>query len=88
MRRVATYIGSDAPQSLGLHPVVYFYGSNGRFLPMTFLAVAAFVKFLESMDAFFNFTKVRSQFEDFLLVHRDFVNQIGHEIYGGDKRVK
>lgn len=88
VRRVATRIGSNERGSLGLHPVVYFYGANGRFLPMTFLAVAAFVKYLETTDAFFNFTKVRFQFEDFLLVHRDFVNQIGHEIYGGDKRVK
>ncbi|MBI4302685.1 MAG: DUF262 domain-containing protein [Chloroflexi bacterium] len=88
VKKVATRIGSLDPSSLGLHPVVYFYGATGRFLPMTFLAVAAFVRELERRDAFGKFTKVRSQFEEFLLEHRDFVNQIGHAIYGGEKRLK
>lgn len=88
VRKVATRIGSNDASSLGLHPVVYFYGATGRFLPMAFLAVAAFVKELESKDAFAKFTRVRSKFEDFLLAHRNFVNQIGHEVIGGEKRVK
>ncbi len=88
VRKFAIRIGSNDPSSLGLHPVVYFYGSTGRFLPMTFLAVAAFIKDLENRDAFAEFTKVRSRFEDFLLEHRSFVNQIGHEVIGGEKRVK
>ena len=88
VRKIATRIGSNEDRSLGLHPVVYFYGATGRFLPMTFLAVAAFIKDLENKDAFVKFTEVRSKFEDFLLEHRDFVNQIGHEIYGGEKRIK
>lgn len=88
VKRVATRIGSNDRSSLGLHPVVYFYGASGRFLPMTFLAVAVFVKELENRDAFAKFTEVRSKFEGFLLEHRDFVNQIGHEVIGGEKRVK
>jgi len=88
VRKVAIRIGSNDSSSLGLHPAVYFYGVTGRFLPMTFLAVAAFIKDLEKRKAFVKFTQMRSQFEDFLLEHRDFVNQIGHEAYGGEKRVK
>jgi hypothetical protein len=88
MRKVAIRIGSNDRASLGLHPVVYFYGSTGRFLPMTFLAVASFIKDIENSDAFVKFTQVRSQFEEFLLEHRDFVNQIGHEVYGNEKRIK
>ncbi|OGO21713.1 MAG: hypothetical protein A2Z28_01635 [Chloroflexi bacterium RBG_16_51_9] len=88
VRKVATRIGSNDPSSLGLHPIVYFYGATGRFLPMTFLAVVAFVKDLESNVSFAKFTRVRSQFEDFLLEHRAFVNQIGHEVIGGEKRVQ
>jgi hypothetical protein len=88
VKKVATRIGSNDPSSLGLHPVVYFYGATGRFLPMTFLAVAAFIKELEKRDAFAKFTQVRSKFEDFLLENRGFVNQIGHEVIGGEKRVK
>lgn len=88
VKKVAIRIGSTEPASLGLHPIIYFYGASGRFLPMTFLAVATFIKYLESRDAFAKFTKVRSKFEDFLLEHRDFVNQIGHAVFGSEKRVK
>lgn len=88
VKKVVTLIGSNGKKSLGLHPIVYFYGITGRFLPMTFLAVAAFVKELESKNAFIKFTEVRSQFEEFLVEHRNFVNQIAHQVYGGNKRVE
>jgi len=88
VRKLAIRIGSNDPSSLGLHPVVYFYGATGRFLPMTFLAVAGFMKELEKRNAFAEFTRIRSGFEDFLLENRGFVNQIGHEVIGGEKRVK
>jgi len=89
VKKVVTRIGSNDPDaSLGLHPLVYFYGSTGKFLRVAFLAVAAFVKDLETRDAFYKFTKVRSKFEDFLLENHDFVNQISHEIFGNENRVK
>jgi len=89
VKKVVIRVGSNDPKaSLGLHPLVYFYGSTGKFLQVAFLAVAVFVKDLETRDAFAKFTKVRSKFEDFLLEHRDFVNQIGHEVYGNERRVK
>lgn len=88
VRKIAIRIGSNDPSSLGLHPIVYFYGANGRFLPMTFLAVVSFIRDMEKGNAFAKFTAIRSEFEDFLLEHRDFVNQIAHEVFGSEKRVK
>ena len=67
--------GTD-PASLGLHPAVYFYAANSRHQPTTVLAVAAFLKELSVRDAFLQFTDVRAKFEDFLIEHKMYVNQL------------
>ncbi|HYB62107.1 MAG TPA: DUF262 domain-containing protein [Methylomirabilota bacterium] len=64
--------------SLGLDPAVYFYGATGKFHPPAFLATMKFVKELKTNDNFYAFTKVRNDFEEFLVRHRFFINQIGH----------
>jgi hypothetical protein len=67
--------GTDAA-SLGLHPAVYFYASNSRHQPTTVLAVAAFLKELETRDEFLKFTDVRADFENFLIEHKMYMNQL------------
>jgi hypothetical protein len=79
MRRVkratVRIVGKD-PGSLGLHPAVYFYSATGRFQAAAFLAAVAFTKELEDSHAFGKFTSVRADFEEFLVNHQYFLNQI------------
>ena len=84
-RRVVDRISGTHPSSLGLHPVVYFYSSTGRYQPTAFLATVATVRTLEASKRFREFTKVRRQFEDFLLAHRVFVNQVTVKYGSGAK---
>ncbi len=85
VQRHATLISGKNPKSLGLHPMVYFYGATGKFRPTAFLAVVKFFTELEDLDKLFTFTAVRSEFEEFLLRHRDFLNQLDHS-YGSRTR--
>jgi hypothetical protein len=55
--------------SLGLHPGLYFYTQSGIFQPAALLSFAAFFKPYNTAD-FRQFTKVREQFESFLMKHR------------------
>ena len=67
---------STHSSSLGLHPAVYFYSDNGRYLPTAVMAMSAMFVDLERRDDFPRFCDNRSVFEEFLLTHKDFVNQI------------
>jgi hypothetical protein len=64
------------PSALGLHPAVYFYAANGRHQPTSVLAIAALLKELETEQLFNEFTRVRNAFEEFLLEHKMFINQL------------
>jgi HNH endonuclease len=74
-KAVSRIVGRD-PGSLGLHPAVYFYSATGRLQASAFLAAIAFTKDLEESRAFGKFTRVRAEFEDFLVEHQYFLNQI------------
>jgi hypothetical protein len=64
------------PSSLGLHPAVYFYSSNGRHQGTSVLAIASLLMDIEDRLGFLDFTRVRGEFETFLLNHKMFVNQL------------
>jgi hypothetical protein len=85
VRRIASRISGNAPRSLGLHPAVYFYSATGRYQPNTFIATASLIQQLEDHDKFADFTRKRARFEDFILSHRYFVNQITASFGGGRK---
>lgn len=85
VRKIAYRISGTHPSSLGLHPLVYFYGANGRFQPTTFFGVVALVKELEKADGFNNFTGVRKLFEDFILEHKNLPSQITQKYGSGLK---
>jgi len=71
--------------SLGSHPAVYFYGITGRFQPTAFLATVGLIQDLAKKKAFDWFTEHRAKFEEFLLRHRHFTNQIVSK-FGGQLR--
>ena len=62
--------------SLGLHPGVYFYATNFRHQPTTVLAVAQFVHDLEKSNGFVKFSDHRAAFEEFLIGHKMYINQL------------
>jgi Protein of unknown function DUF262/HNH endonuclease len=81
VKRAASWVAGQEPRSLGLHPVVYFYSATGRFNASAFLAAVAFVQELEETDQLAKFTKLRQRFEEYLLNHQYFMNQIARK-YG------
>lgn len=85
VRKAAWLVSGHEHGSLGLHPVVYFYGSTGRFQPTAFLATIRFVQELKARDKLLEFTEHRRDFEEFLVEHRHFVSSIGHS-YGSRTR--
>lgn len=74
--RMARRMTGVHASSLGLHPAVYFYSASGRHQPTAVLAMAALIVDLEAASKFSDFTKVRAAFEDFLVEHKAFINQI------------
>jgi len=70
--------GERKPGSLGLDQAVYSYGVTGKFHPGAFLASLRLAQEFESQKRLKEFTKVRNEFEEFLVRHKFFINQIGH----------
>ena len=75
-RRVVRRITGTHSSGLGLHPAVYFYAANIRHQPTTVLAVSQLVRDLEKSDGFLEFTQCREAFENFLVNHKIFINQL------------
>lgn len=74
--KLATRITGKQPRSLGLHPAIYFYSSNGRHQPTAVMAIAAMMRDLEAQDDFIKFSLYRARFEEFLLEHKSYINQL------------
>lgn len=67
VRKVSWRLNSLHASSLGLHPVVYFYSSEGRHKVASFYAIVALVLQLEKTNRFNEFISVREKFEEILL---------------------
>ena len=74
--RLVSRITTTDPSSLGLHPAVYFYATNYRHQPTSVMAVAQFVQDMTDNNTFLEFTKQRARFENFLVGHKMFINQL------------
>jgi hypothetical protein len=84
-RVIVNRISGSHASSLGLHPVVYFYSSAGRYQPTAFMAVCAMMMKFEKENKFLEFIKVRRKFEDFLIKHKKLVNQVTIKYGSGAK---
>jgi hypothetical protein len=62
--------------SLGLHPAIYFYSASGRHQPTALLAFAGLVDDLAREGRLNQFCEFRKPFEDFLIGHKEYVNQL------------
>jgi hypothetical protein len=78
-------ITGDVPQSLGVHPVVYFYTRGGSFQPTAFLAVSRFLEELASRNKLREFTNVRRDFEDFLVLRKEAMSLLIHKFGSGGR---
>lgn len=85
VRRVSSRIAGTRPESLGLHPAVYFYSATGGYQPTAFLAAISFVQDLEAKQELRRFTEIRHDFEELLLKYKYFINQIVRH-YGSGNR--
>lgn len=85
LRKASSRIAGLSPQSLGLHPAVYFYSATGNYQPAALLATISFVQDMEKNGELPVFTKHREVFEDMLLKYKYFINQIVRH-YGSGHR--
>jgi hypothetical protein len=74
--RLVRRITGNHPSSLGLHPAVYFYAANGRHQPTSVLAIASLLTEVDEKNEFMRFTRNRMAFEEFLVGHKMFINQL------------
>ena len=74
--RLARLLTGDHSSSLGLHPAIYFYSTNGRHQPTAVLAMALLVREINEEKALGTFSRNRKSFEDFLVEHKMFINQL------------
>lgn len=74
--KFARMITGDHPSSLGLHPAVYFYSSNGRHQPTSVLAMVQFLRDILEKNEITKFCDNRKAFEDFLIERKMYINQL------------
>jgi hypothetical protein len=79
VKRLAQLISGAHASSLGLHPAVYFYGATARYQPAAFLSVVSFIDDLQQRQKLPSFIAGRARFEEFLVEHAHFMNQIVRE---------
>ncbi len=81
VRSVGTLVNDNGEHnagSLGLDQSVYSYGATGKFHPGAVLASLRLAQELKANNRLKEFTKVRKDFEEFLVRHKVFINQISH----------
>lgn len=86
--RVTTLLASVSgheEESLGLHPLVYFYTRTGAFQPVAFFGMAKFIESLKAKTQLIAFTKVRALFEEYLISYREGVSIILHNSGSGSR---
>jgi hypothetical protein len=85
VRSASSRIAGLKPQSLGLHPAVYFYSATGKYQPTAFLAAVRLVQDLEAAQQLNLFTQKRHVFEEILVRHKYLINQIVRKFGAGQR---
>jgi hypothetical protein len=78
-------ISGHGSQSLGLHPLAYFYSRTGTFQPVAFFAMAKLLEKLDNSQRLIEFTKIRASFEEYLTTQRDGMSIIIHRLGSGSR---
>ncbi|HAS94802.1 TPA: hypothetical protein DCS99_00025 [Candidatus Wolfebacteria bacterium] len=74
--RILNRVSGTHASSLGLHPIVYFYSSNGRYQATSFFGVIELIKEFEKANQWSQFVSIRRQFDEFLLKYKMFPIQV------------
>lgn len=77
-REIGARLAGNNPQSLGLHPAVYFYNDRGVYTRHFFLGVVRLIseRVRNNDSQFFKkFSLVRKQLEDFLISNKSLIGQ-------------
>lgn len=80
-------ISSKEPDSLGLHPIIYFYSKKGNFRVSAFYALLGFVKYIKEHNKLNDFTSVREKFEEFIYKYDYVIDQINRSLRTTKKSV-
>ncbi len=79
IREIARLVADNSyAGSLGFDQAVYSYGATGQFHPAAFIASLKLAQELEQQKKLLKFTDVRKDFEDFLVQHKSFINDLTH----------
>lgn len=87
IRKSLRRVNDIHPSSLGLHPAVYIYSSNGQFRVSCFHAVVEFSKKLEQSRKLNIFTEHRADFEAVVLASDNIIQQIVRKARQANKAV-
>ena len=79
VRKVAYLLNSNHASSLGPHPAVYFYSSEGRHKSASYMAITDLVSRLSERKKINDFIHVRPKFEIFLLEFDYLIQQINRK---------
>ena len=85
VKRHVDRISGNTSNSLGAHPVVYFYTQGGAFQPSAFLAFDLFVDSIDADGKLKSFLEAREELEGFLIAHKEHLGHIVHK-YGSSHR--
>lgn len=85
VRKASSRVAGTKPQSLGLHPAVYFYSATGNYQPAAFLAAVKLVQYLEGKESLNTFSERRYDFEELLVKHKYLINQIVRKFGSGQR---
>ncbi len=88
VRKHLRLITTKSAESLGLHPLVYFYAINGRFQEVSFLAALQFTQQLKQKNKLNEFTRVRANFEEYLFKNRKYVSSTISKWGGGNRSLQ
>lgn len=75
-KKSLSYISGKTPNSLGLHPAIYFYSDTGRHQFTSLMAWIEVLKYMELHKSFKKFTLIRRKFEDFFIQYKIIINQV------------
>lgn len=84
-KRLVEFLLSTAPQSLGLHPALYFYTSAGGFQSAALFNVLSWLIQLEQKGEIVNFLKVRNKFEQMIMDHPVLGKPATHRLGSGGR---
>ncbi|TPK97232.1 DUF262 domain-containing protein [Mesorhizobium sp. B2-4-12] len=84
-KRSVEFLLSTEPQSLGLHPALYFYTSAGAFQPAALFNVLSWLTQLDENGEIVRFLKVRSKFEQMIMEHPVLGKPATHRLGSGGR---